>query len=167
MVWYSNKAVSAVSTAAARKRRRQRPYWNAVSKNFKKSSWQSENGMVNLKSCWWYETDRASKNFWKKYLTNGMKFSIIAMFRRERRVPCKLNNVTKRKHQTVSFRVRNHKKAPKKLRGRVQSITGARNYKNMKLWQIALWKISSNYGSCWYHFIESLILAQDERWRRA
>ena len=29
-----------------------------------------------------------------------MKFSIIAMFRRERRVPCKLNNVTKRKHQT-------------------------------------------------------------------
>ena len=51
------------------------------------------------------------------------------MFRRERRVPCKLNNVTKRKHQTVSFRVRNHKKAPKKLRGRVQSITGARNYK--------------------------------------
>ena len=52
------------------------------------------------------------------------------MFRRERRVPCKLNNVTKRKHQTVSFRVRNHKKAPKKLRGRVQSITGARNYKN-------------------------------------
>ena len=40
------------------------------------------------------------ENFWKKYLTNGMKFSIIAMFRRERRVPCKLNNVTKRKHQT-------------------------------------------------------------------
>ena len=51
------------------------------------------------------------------------------MFRRERRVPCKLNNVTKRKHQTVSFRVRNHKKAPKKLRDRVKSITGACNYK--------------------------------------
>ena len=55
------------------------------------------------------------------------------MFRRERRVPCKLNNVTKRKHQTVSFSVRNCRGAPKKLRGRVQSITGARNYKNMKL----------------------------------
>ena len=51
------------------------------------------------------------------------------MFRRERRVPCKLNNVTKRKHQTVSFRVRNHKKAPKKLQDRVESITGACNYK--------------------------------------
>ena len=40
------------------------------------------------------------KTFEKKFLTNEMKFSIIAMFRRERRVPCKLNNVTKRKHQT-------------------------------------------------------------------
>ena len=46
------------------------------------------------------ETDREFKNFWKKFLTNEMKFAIIAMFRRIRRVPCKLNNVTKRKHQT-------------------------------------------------------------------
>ena len=28
-----------------------------------------------------------------------------------RRAPCKLNNVTKRKHQTESFLVRNHKRA--------------------------------------------------------
>ena len=40
------------------------------------------------------------KNFRKKCLTNEMKFAIIATFRRKRRVPCKLNNVTKRKHQT-------------------------------------------------------------------
>ena len=45
-------------------------------------------------------TDREFKNFWKKCLTNEMKFAIIATFRRKRRVPCKLNNVTKRKHQT-------------------------------------------------------------------
>ena len=43
------------------------------------------------------------KNFWKKFLTSGMKSSIIAMFRRERRAPCKLNNVTKRKHQRREF----------------------------------------------------------------
>ena len=48
------------------------------------------------------------KNFRKKFLTNGMKSCIIAMFRRKRRVPCKLNNVTKRKHQTERFPVRNH-----------------------------------------------------------
>ena len=42
--------------------------------------------------------DRMSKNFWKKFLTNEMKSSIIAMFRRERRAPCKLNNV-KKKHE--------------------------------------------------------------------
>ena len=45
-------------------------------------------------------TDCEFKNFWKKCLTNEMKFAIIATFRRKRRVPCKLNNVTKRKHQT-------------------------------------------------------------------
>jgi hypothetical protein len=36
----------------------------------------------------------------KKVLTRGPEFRIIAMFREKRRVPCKLNNVTKRKHQT-------------------------------------------------------------------
>ena len=28
-------------------------------------------------------------------------------------------------------------------------------------------EIYTGYGLCRYHFIESLILAQDERWRRA
>ena len=46
------------------------------------------------------KTDRGSKTSEKKLLTSEMKFAIIAMFRRIRRVPCKLNNVTKRKHQT-------------------------------------------------------------------
>ena len=32
-----------------------------------------------------------------------------------RRAPCKLNNVTKRKHQTVSGLVRNHEDATEKL----------------------------------------------------
>ena len=53
------------------------------------------------------KTDRESKTSEKKFLTNEMKFAKIAMFRRERRVPCKLNNVTKRKHQTEMV-LRNH-----------------------------------------------------------
>ena len=69
------------------------------------------------------------QNFWKKFLTNEMKWCTIAMFRRKRRVPCKLNNVTKRKHQTEHFLVSNHEGAAKKLQDRVKSITGACNYK--------------------------------------
>ena len=62
-----------------------------------------------IKSCWVQRrTGKNVKNFRKKFLTNGMKSCIIAMFRRKRRVPCKLNNVTKRKHQTERFPVRNH-----------------------------------------------------------
>ena len=55
----------------------------------------------NLRNYYRYRADRWSREFLKKFLTNGMKFCIIAMFRRERRAPCKLNNVTKRKHQKV------------------------------------------------------------------
>ena len=47
-------------------------------------------------------------------------------FRRERHVPCKLNNVTKRKHQTETV-LRNHNQS---CRVRVQSITGSCNLKN-------------------------------------
>ena len=62
-----------------------------------------------IKNCWVQRrTGKNVKNFRKKFLTNGMKSCIIAMFRRKRRVPCKLNNVTKRKHQTERFPVRNH-----------------------------------------------------------
>ena len=56
------------------------------------------------------ETDREFKNFWKKFLTNEMKSAIIAMFRRIRRVPCKLNNVTKRKHQTEAVLMNRNQK---------------------------------------------------------
>ena len=54
------------------------------------------------------------------------------MFRRKRRAPCKLNNVTKRKHQTVSSTVRDHKRAPKSCENRVESITGSCNYKKFE-----------------------------------
>ena len=62
------------------------------------------------------------KELEKKVLTNGKKSGIIAMFRRERRAPCKLNNVTKRKHQKViPFRWYDQRTMPF---CRVESITG-------------------------------------------
>ena len=123
--WYSNQAVAAVSTAAERKWKK---YLTATArcgnikklprltrkrktKNFEKSSWQSFASVVNLKSCCWYENGSGVKKLRKKFLTNEMKFSIIAMIRRERRVPCKLNNVTKRKHQTDAWMVRDHQES--------------------------------------------------------
>ena len=90
-VWYSNKAVGAAV-----------PRW-AQLKSFVKKLWKKcltkSGGCVKLKKLLRYEMDRRSKNFWKKFLTSEMKFGIMTMFRRKRRVPCKLNNVTKRKHQ--------------------------------------------------------------------
>ena len=83
-----------------------------------------------LKKLLLIQNGSGAKNFWKKFLTNEMKWCTIAMFRRKRRVPCKLNNVTKRKHQTERFLVSNHEGAAKKLQDRVKSITGACNYKN-------------------------------------
>ena len=73
-----------------------------------KTSWQTLESVIQLKSCWVQRRTGKVKKLWKKLLTNGMKPCIIAMFRRKRRVPCKLNNVTKRKHQTERFPVRNH-----------------------------------------------------------
>ena len=78
------------------------------------SEWKKLKKLLDKRSRVWYNkkllsiaTDRKSQKL-KKFLTNGMKSCIIAMFRRKRRVPCKLNNVTKRKHQTERFPVRNH-----------------------------------------------------------
>ena len=52
---------------------------------------------------------------------------MISELRRVRRVPCKLNNVTKRKHQTDAiFRDRNQEVA----KYAVKSITRNGNYKN-------------------------------------
>ena len=50
------------------------------------------------------------KNF-KKGLTSRDERARIANVPPMRRVPCKLNNVTKRKHQTEAFVVRNHKRS--------------------------------------------------------
>ena len=60
---------------------------------------------------------KTSRNFEKKFLTGARRSAIIATFRRKRCVPCKLNNVTKRKHQTGGFVVRNHNEPTKKLCG--------------------------------------------------
>ena len=48
------------------------------------------------------------KKISKKCLTNGDERVRIANVPLMRRVPCKLNNVTKRKHQTELLVVRNH-----------------------------------------------------------
>ena len=48
------------------------------------------------------------------------------MFRRIRRVPCKLNNVTKRKHQTERFFMNRNQEVAKYA---VKSITRNGNYK--------------------------------------
>ena len=72
------------------------------------------------------------KTFEKKFLTNRMKASIIAMFRRTGRVPCKLNNVTNEKHQTDGS------KEPTKSSGlRVESITEGTE-QNKEAMEIAL-----------------------------
>ena len=76
----------------------------------------------------------AVKKLWKKYLTNEMKFGMISKLRRTRRVPCKLNNVTKRKHQTdVILKRIITKKLPST---RLSQLRGTVTIK-MKLWQIA------------------------------
>ena len=75
----------------------------------------------------------AVKKLWKKYLTNEMKFGMISKLRRMRRVPCKLNNVTKRKHQTEQFFMNWTKKLPST---RLSQLRGTVTIK-MKLWQIA------------------------------
>ena len=49
---------------------------------------------------------------------------VLTSHRRERRAPCKLNNVTKRKHQTDASFVRNHRRRTKEPTDRVESITG-------------------------------------------
>ena len=82
------------------------------------------------------EPQKTSKKRRKKWLTNERRPDIIAMFRRERRAPCKLNNVTKRKHQTDASFVRNHRRRTKEPTDRVESITGPEA--NKKLWKIAL-----------------------------
>jgi len=101
-IWYSKQAVRAGN----------RPR-DTEDQEAEKKCWQAAQDMISCKSCWWER--KAEENFektWKKYLTSDEAFAILAMFRRERCVPCKLNNVTKRKHQTVSSDVRNHKRAP-------------------------------------------------------
>ena len=124
-IWYSNKAVAEVRSLA----------------ELLKRSWKTSKKAVDKQRRICYPNKVAAEqngsrveNFWKKFLTNEMKFAIIAMFRRMRRVPCKLNNVTKRKHQTEAIlRNRNQEVASGRLSQLLPKVTI-----KMKLWQIAL-----------------------------
>ena len=125
-VWYSNQAVREMRGAADRNLKKFKKTVDkrkTVCYNLKvaadkrqPSEWKKLKKLLDKRSRVWYNKKVAEysdgpekvKKLWKKFLTNGMKSCIIAMFRRKRRVPCKLNNVTKRKHQTERFPVRNH-----------------------------------------------------------
>ena len=52
-------------------------------KNFEKKWLTNSDGCVILLKLLLSNTDRESKNFWKKCLTNETKFAKIAMFRRK------------------------------------------------------------------------------------
>ena len=111
-IWYSNKAVR-------HGRRRAKGKWKKLLTAMLKCG--------NLNKLPRIRDGPGVKNFWKKFLTNGMKSSIIAMFRRERRAPCKLNNVTKRKHQRASsFRGTRQRKIA--LAGLSQLPAGAKKW---------------------------------------
>ena len=72
------------------------------------------------------DTERSTGNqeIPKKVLTSHELCGTVFLTRRERRAPCKLNNVTKRKHQTDASFVRNHGGRTKEPTDRVESITG-------------------------------------------
>ena len=144
MGWYSNKAVGAEASAASTTEKFVKKLWKKYL-----TSWEVR---VKLKKLLRYWADRTSKNFWKKFLTNGMKFGRIAMFRRIRRVPCKLNNVTKRKHQTDSFRKKFRKRSWSCGRVGSESILPkAATIKRIEAMTNSSMKIWTNYGSLKYH----------------
>ena len=77
----------------------------------------------------------------------------------KRRVPCKLNNVTENtKHQKRIWLLKALKKACENNRQNI-SLKLRLSFNKIDLSELK--------GLFRYHFIESLILAQDERWRRA
>ena len=150
-IWYSNKAVGAVSAEESSEDRERKKGLTKTAKcgNLIKLLLQARRSQLKLlrrkhltkslecgklKKLLLSETDREFKNFWKKFLTNEMKFAIIAMFRRIRRVPCKLNNVTKRKHQTEAVLMNRNQEV---AWGRFSQLLPKVTIK-MKLWQIAL-----------------------------
>ena len=73
----------------------------------------------------------------------------------ERRAPCKLNNVMNTKHQILDSLSRSSK---------AWSGTTLNFFEAMIMVSIIWFEQRKLFR---YHFIESLILAQDERWRRA
>ena len=81
------------------------------------------------------------------------------------RVPCKLNNECKTKHQSSASEMA----LKEKPKDRVESITchggGHENGKEEAMTNSSVKDFKAS--ALRYDFIESLILAQDERWRRA
>ena len=63
------------------------------------------------------ERDTGNQEISKKVLTSHEFCDIVFLTCRVRRAPCKLNNVTKRKHQTDAFFVRNHRGRTKEADG--------------------------------------------------
>ena len=129
------------------------------SKNSEKSGWKSEPDR-------W--TKKAAKKIRKKCLTNWSECGKIVKRSRERptgwtksrvRGPWKLNNVTKEGPViSESLNSKNYRKRNLKIR-----IYEA----NASKWANKGSKIDLKPKGFRYHILESLILAQDERWRRA
>ena len=95
---------------------------------------------------------------WKKFLTKDWGSAKIQNRRMKWRVPCKLNNVTENtKHQKGFGCLKALKKACETT---VKTFLWSYDFSFNKL----IWTAERLFR---YHFIESLILAQDERWRRA
>ena len=93
----------------------------------------------------------------KKFLTKRKRSAKLNNRRTKRRVPCKLNNVTE-KHE-----------APERIwlfQSFEKSLWEQPSIISLKLRLVSLNWLEQR-KLFWYHFIESLILAQDERWRRA
>ena len=113
----------------------------------------------------------------KKVLTKGLSRGIIAKLSREtgvnprpradrlRRIPesggpWKLNSVWQERNTQIPVNSYSREKNPV-MRDHHHKRANARQWvTNSKRWYIQLWL-------CRYHLFESLILAQDERWRRA
>ena len=98
----------------------------------------------------WKSSKKLEKSSWQRVWK-----VVIYLSCAKRRAPCKLNNVMNTKHQILDSLSRSSIAwSGTTLNFFEAMINGFNNL----IWAAWLFK---------YHFIESLILAQDERWRRA
>ena len=105
--------------------------------------------------CGWEALKKVRKNLKKSSWQRVWKV-VIYLSCAKRRAPCKLNNVMNTKHQILDSLSRSSKAwSGTTLNFFEAMINGFNNL---------IWAAERSFK---YHFIESLILAQDERWRRA